>query len=113
MHAIPYQPFYTGTSISSSFCQRDIHVFFELVAVAVQVKDLIVHYTITFEVHYHGSRHPCTCDICTLALSLLATQLLPCTPNVHVSAICLSTLLYIFDSPAMNCDCIMSFITAS
>jgi len=52
-----YQPFHTRSSVSLGFRQRNSHIADELVAVAVQVPDLVVHYTIALEVHNHRSRH--------------------------------------------------------
>jgi len=54
-----YQPFRTHSGTSAGSSQRYFHISFESVAVAGQVPDLIVHYTITFVVYDDGSRHSC------------------------------------------------------
>ena len=63
-----YQPFHARCSISPSFRQRDFHVSIEFVTVAVQVPDLVVHYTIAFVVYHHGTSHTySTCNTVTYA----------------------------------------------
>jgi len=45
-----YQPFHAHSRDSSNFRQRNSHVSVESVAIAGQVPDLVVHYTIAFVV---------------------------------------------------------------
>jgi len=52
-----YQPFHTRSGVSSGFRQWNSHVAVEPANVVVQKQDLVVHYTIAFEVHYHWSRY--------------------------------------------------------
>jgi len=69
MHIVFYQPFHTRCSVSPSFRQRDFHVTSEFVAIAPQVPDLVVHYTIAFVVYHHRSSHSYS------TLSMLAIKL--------------------------------------